>query len=407
MSEKCHRRQAWIESALPGCYGDGMEFEFATAGRIVFGAGAARRLGSEAAALGRRALVLTGARPERSAELLGQLDQHHVMRTLFQVAGEPTTEVVAAGIERARGCGCDLVIGIGGGSVIDAGKAIAAMLTNGEDLMEYLEVIGKGRPLARPAAPFIAVPTTAGTGAEVTRNAVLGSPPHRIKVSLRSPFMLPRLALVDPELTYSMPPALTAATGFDALTQLLEAFVSRHANPLTDGVCREGLRRAGRSLAAAVADGSDRRAREEMCIASLFGGLALANARLGAVHGIAGPFGGMFPAPHGAVCGRLLPVVMAANIAALKARDPGSALRMRFDEAARLLSGSESSRADDGVAWIRRLSEQFALPPLAAYGFTAQHMGELVAKSLAGRNMRGNPVDLTAAELESLLDQAR
>jgi alcohol dehydrogenase class IV len=384
-----------------------MEFEFATAGRIVFGAGVAGRIGSEVAAQGRRALVLTGARPERVAELRRILDHHHVTQTLFQVVGEPTTDLVAAGIDCARDFGCNVVVGMGGGSVIDAGKAIAAMLANGGDLMEHLEVIGKARPLAHPSAPFIAVPTTAGTGAEVTRNAVLGSPAHRIKVSLRSAFMLPRLALVDPELTYSMPPALTAATGLDALTQLLEAFVSRQANPLTDGICREGLRRAGRSLAAAFADGADHRARADMCVASLFGGLALANARLGAVHGIAGPFGGMFPAPHGAVCGRLLPVVMAVNIAALKARDPGSALRMRFDEAARLLSGSESSRADDGVAWIRRLSEQFALPPLAAYGFTAQHMGELVAKSLAGRNMRGNPVDLTAAELESLLDQAR
>ncbi len=384
-----------------------MEFEFATAGRIVFGAGAARRIGGEVAALGRRALVLTGAQPERCAELRLQLEHHHVMHTLFQVSGEPTTTLVEAGIDRARDFGCNVVVGIGGGSVIDAGKTIAAMLANGGDLMEHLEVIGKARPLARPSAPFIAVPTTAGTGAEVTRNAVIGSPAHRIKVSLRSPFMLPHLALVDPELTYSMPPALTAATGFDALTQLLEAFVSRQANPLTDGICREGLRRAGRSLAAAVADGTDRRAREDMCIASLFGGLALANARLGAVHGIAGPFGGMFSAPHGAVCGRLLPFVMAANIAALKMRDPGSPGRERFDEAARLLSGSDSSRADDGIDWVLALSTRWALPPLSAYGFSRKHMPEVVAKSLAASSMRGNPVDLTAAEVESVLDQAR
>jgi alcohol dehydrogenase class IV len=384
-----------------------MEFEFATAGRIVFGAGAARRIGTEVAALGRRALVVTGARLECSAELRRRLEQHHVMHTLFQVSGEPTTDTVKAGVEHAGDFGCNVVVGMGGGSVIDTGKAIAAMLANGGDLMEHLEVIGRARPLAHPSAPFVAVPTTAGTGAEVTRNAVIGSPAHRIKVSLRSPFMLPRLALVDPELTYSMPPALTAATGFDALTQLLEAFVGRYANPLTDGICREGLRRAGRSLAAAVADGTDHPAREEMCVASLCGGLALANARLGAVHGIAGPFGGMFPAPHGAVCGRLLPFVMAANIAALRARSPVSPGCQRFDEAARLLSGNGAARADDGIAWVQGLSERLRLPPLSVYGFSRAHLSEIVAKSLAASSMRGNPIDLTAAEVESVLDQAR
>lgn len=384
-----------------------MEFEFATAGRIVFGPGVARRIGGEAAALGRRALVMTGARSERSAELRRYLDDHHVMHTLFAVEGEPTTELVEEGIARARDFGCNVVVGIGGGSVIDAGKAIAAMIANGGDLMEHLEVIGKARPLALPAAPYIAVPTTAGTGAEVTRNAVLSSAAHRIKVSLRSPFMLPRLALVDPELTYSMPPALTAATGFDALTQLLEAFVSRDATPLTDGICREGLRRAGRALAAAVADGTDRQAREEMCIASLFGGLALANARLGAVHGIAGPFGGMFPAPHGAVCGRLLPVVAAANITALRKRAPGSPALVRYQEAAGILTGNTRAEPEAGAEYLRALCARLALPPLSTYGFSPQQISEVVAKSLSSSSMRGNPVELTAAELKSVLDQAR
>jgi alcohol dehydrogenase class IV len=250
------------------------------------------------------------------------------------------------------------------------------------------------------------VPTTAGTGAEVTRNAVLRSPAHRIKVSLRSPFMLPRLALVDPELTYSMPPALTAATGFDALTQLLEAFVSRDATPLTDGICREGLRRGGRSLAAAVADGADRQAREEMCIASLFGGLALANARLGAVHGIAGPFGGMFPAPHGAVCGRLLPLVAAANISALRQRAPGSPALVRYQEAAGVLTGNSRAEPEDGAEWLQALCTRLAIPPLSAYGFSAQSMGLLIERARHASSMRGNPVDLTAHELEHVLLKA-
>ena len=200
---------------------------------------------------------------------------------------------------------------------------MAALLTNEGDLSDYLEVVGKGRPLQNPAAPCIAVPTTAGTGAEVTYNAVLGVPDQHVKVSMRSPLMLPRWAIVDPLLTHSMPPELTASTGLDALTQLIEAFVSNKANPLTDGVCREGLQRAGRSLRRAFEDGSDAEAREDMSLASLFSGMALANAKLGAVHGFAGPLGGMTDAPHGVICGKLLPYVMQANVRALQDRAAG------------------------------------------------------------------------------------
>jgi alcohol dehydrogenase class IV len=272
--------------------------------------------------------------------------------------------------------------------------------------MDYLEVIGAGRPLERLPAPYIAVPTTAGTGSEVTRNAVLESPSHRVKVSLRSPFMLPRLALVDPELTYSMSPALTAATGLDALVQLLEAFVSRKANPLTDGICREGLRHAARSLSAAFRDGADHRARQDMSMASLCGGLALANAGLGAVHGIAGPFGGMFKAPHGAVCGRLLPFVAAGNIAALRKRAPGSQAIARYQEAAEILTTKPGAAAEDGAAWLRSLCSELQVPALAAYGFTADHGTDLIARSLRSSSMGGNPVDLTEAELHAILRQA-
>ncbi len=251
-----------------------MQFEFATAARVVFGSGTAEAIGREAAALGRRAFVLTGAGPERALPLLRRLENHHVAHARFPVGREPTTDLVAVAAREAARFGCDLVIGIGGGSVLDAAKAVAALLANGGDLMQYLEVIGEGLPLQRPSVPCIAIPTTAGTGSEVTRNAVLEAPGHPIKVSLRSAFMLPRLALVDPELTCSMPPALTAATGLDALTQLLEAFVSRSANPLTDAVCREGLWRVGRSLERAFANGEDRQAREDMALASLCGGSA-------------------------------------------------------------------------------------------------------------------------------------
>ncbi len=243
----------------------------------------------------------------------------------------------------------DLVVGMGGGSVIDAAKAIAALLTNPGDPLDYLEVIGRGLPLANACAPMMAIPTTAGTGAEVTRNAVLASPAHRVKVSLRSASMLPDVAIVDPELTLSMPPAVTAATGLDALTQCLEPFVSHLATPLTDGFCREGLARAARSLRRAYHHGSDVAARRDMALASLCGGLALANAKLGAVHGFAGPIGGMFDAPHGAVCARLLPLVMTANVRALEERSPNSPALVRYAEVAKIVTGDADASIADGV----------------------------------------------------------
>lgn len=193
-------------------------------------------------------------------------------------------------------------------------------MANGGDPLDYAEVIGHGRPLERRSLPLIAIPTTAGTGAEVTRNAVIGSPEHRVKVSLRSPLMLPEVAIVDPELTRDLPPALTASTGLDALTQLIEPLVSCRTNPLTDALCRSGIQRAARSLRRAVEHGEDLVAREDMSLASLFSGLALANAALGAVHGLTGPLGGMFEASHGALCASLLPAVMEANVRALRHR---------------------------------------------------------------------------------------
>jgi len=227
-----------------------MRFEFATATRIIFGPGALQNVAPLAADFGRRAFVVTGRTGERAGPLLEQLTQQQMTPVTFNVAAEPTTTLALAGVQQARAAGCDMVIGLGGGSVLDAGKAIAALLTNTGDLFDYLEVIGRGQPLARPPAPYIAIPTTAGTGTEVTRNAVLASTEHQVKVSLRSPLMLPRLAVVDPELTYSMPPAITASTGLDALTQVMEPYVSNQANPLTDALCREGMQRAPARCAA-------------------------------------------------------------------------------------------------------------------------------------------------------------
>jgi alcohol dehydrogenase class IV len=383
-----------------------MRFEFATANRILFGPGVLRQTGPLAAEMGRRALVLTGWKTDRTGMLIDQLSAHGVEAITLLVTGEPTTELVQIGAERARVENCDIIIGFGGGSAVDTGKAVAALLTNGGEPLDYLEVIGKGKPLTKPSAPNIAIPTTAGTGAEVTRNAVLASPEHRVKVSLRSPHMLPRVALVDPELTHSLPPAVTASTGMDALTQLIEPFVSVKANPMTDAFCREGIRRAARSLRVAYEHGDDAAAREDMALASLLGGLALANAGLGAVHGFAGPVGGMFPAPHGAVCARLLPPVMAVNVRALRERQPDSAALRRYDEVARMLTGNSAATAADGVAWVQALYEALQIPALSSYGITAGDLPVLVEKSAMASSMQANPIKLTPEEMREMLEQA-
>jgi alcohol dehydrogenase class IV len=383
-----------------------MRFEFATATRIIFGHGTVKETGLIAAKMGRRAFVVTGRSVERAQPILGLLEDGGMAVTPFSITAEPTTQIALAAAEEARRQMCDMVIGIGGGSVLDTGKVVAALLTNSGQLMDYLEVIGKGQPLKQKSAPFIAIPTTAGTGTEVTSNSVLDSPDHRVKVSMRSPYMLPALALIDPELTYSMPGRTTAATGLDAFTQLLEAFVSVHANPLTDGICREGLQRAARSLKRAYLDGEDIAARRDMSLASLFGGLALANAKLGAVHGFAGPLGGMYHAAHGALCAALLPFVMAANIKALHSRTPDSPALDRYDQAARLITGIPTARAADGIAWVRDLYHQLEVKPLAMQGIDVKDFTDIVAQASRASSMRGNPIELTDDELLEILHEA-
>jgi alcohol dehydrogenase class IV len=383
-----------------------MRFEFATAGRILFGPDSLREVPQAAKEMGRRALLVTGRSAERSASLMAELEAAGVSSHRFAVDGEPTVDLICRGVQQAREERCDLVIGFGGGSVIDAAKAIAALLANGGDLLDYLEVIGKGKALSRPSAPWIAIPTTAGTGTEVTRNAVLASPEHRVKVSLRSPLMLARLAVVDPNLTVSLPPAITASTGLDALTQVIEPYVSVRSNPLTDGFCQEGMGRVSRSLRRAYLNGGDVAARTDMAVASLMGGLALANAGLGVVHGFAAPLGGMFPAPHGAVCAALLPHGMEANIRALRARAPASEALRRYSTIAQILTQKPDATAEDGVQWVKELCRDLGIPPLRSYGIDRSHLQVLVEKASRASSMKGNPLPLTPDELGEVLTRA-
>lgn len=355
-----------------------MQFEFATATRIVFGRGAAKSVDSVAASFGQRAFFVTGGRAERSC---------------FRVTGEPTLDTVRNGVRAFHDAGADVVVAIGGGSVLDAGKAIAALATNPGDPLDYLEVVGKSQPITRVPAPMIAVPTTAGTGTEVTRNAVLGAPEHRVKASLRSPLLLPRVAIVDPEMTLNLPAHITAYTGMDALTQCIEPYVSARANALTDLYCLEGIRRAALSLPTAYRDPSNIEARTDMAFASLLGGLSLANAGLGVVHGFAAPIGGMFDAPHGAVCAAILPHGIAANVRALEERAPQHPALERYRRVQEMVD-------------VPALCRDLDIPPLAQYGITEAHVPEIAAKAANASSMKANPIVLTAEELEQVLARA-
>ena len=373
-----------------------MRFEFATAGRIVFGPGSVRELPAIAAAYGRRAFVVTGKDRIRRAGIIADLEAAGLNCTIFGVAGEPTIDLVRRGALSVKAAGCEFVIAVGGGSAIDAGKAIAALAANPGDVLDYLEIVGRGSALTNPPIPFIAVPTTAGTGSEVTRNAVLGSPEHRVKASLRSPLMLPRVALIDPELTSGLPRHIAASTGLDALTQLIEPYVSNRANPMTDALCLDGLRHAARTLPRLGSPES----RAGMSYASLLGGLALANAGLGVVHGFAAPIGGMFDLPHGEVCAAILPHGMRMNLKALRERAPESPAIDRYREIAVILTGDPGATAEDGCQWVWELVRSLNIPGIGSYN------DEVIDKAARANSMKANPIVLNREELAAILKAA-
>ena len=382
-----------------------MRFEFATATRILFGPGAVQELPNIARQFGARALLVAGPNRERVGPILSALETAGVETSNLIIDSEPTLAVVREGVHLARD-GCDFILGFGGGSAIDTAKAVAALTTNSGEPLDYLEVIGKGHALENPPLPFIAIPTTAGTGAEVTRNAVLGSPEHGIKASLRSPLLLAKVAVVDPDLTLNLPPRLTASTGLDALTQLIEPYVSKRANPMADVFCREGMQRVSRCLVPVFSDGENRAARESMSFASLLGGLALANAGLGVIHGFAGVLGGMLGAPHGALCAALLPHGIAINIRALRKRTPEHVALQKYSEVARILMGDSEAEAEDSTLWVSALCDQLRVAPLRSHGLKHSQIPELVEKTEKASSTKANPIALTSEELTEIAERA-
>ena len=379
-------------------------FGFATATEILFGRGQALAAPARVATMGRRVLLVGGANPARGDRLADGLVEAGCTLARFAVPREPDMALVEAGVTLARAEAVEVVVALGGGAVIDAGKAIAALVPAPRPMLTYLEVVGDGRPLDAAPLPFVALPSTAGTGAEVTRNAVIGVPEAARKVSLRDPRMLPRLAIVDPALTDGCPRGVTLASGLDAITQVIEPYVCTRANPLTDALCRDAIPRGLAALPRLMA-GEDREARDEMAWVSLCGGLALANAGLGAVHGLAGPLGGLTGAAHGAICGALLPHVLAANRAAVS--DP--ALAARLDQVGDWIGrafGVAGAPVDHAAALLAAWSRQAGLPGFTALGIGAGAQAAAAEAAATSSSMKANPAALDAAALRAVMAAA-
>ncbi len=381
-------------------------FEFATASRIIFGKNALDQALPALKTLGNKALVVLGLGEQWSAPLLQKIEDQGIQTIACRAKGEPTLATVQTAVHLAHSQQVDMVISIGGGSALDTGKAVAVLLTNPGEITDYLEIVGKNQPLTRPGKPFIAIPTTSGTGSEVTKNAVIEIPEKRIKVSLRSPLMLACMAIVDPVLTLSLSPSATAASGLDALTQVIEPFLSSKGNPLADSLCREGIQRAGRSLRTACLEGDNHQAREDMALTSLFGGLALANAGLGAVHGFAAPIGGMFHVPHGVICGRLLPAVMEVNFKHAMTHPNHETLLQKFHEIASLLCGQASATPQQAIQWIEESVNLFGIPRLKELGINRHDFHSILEKAGQANSMKANPILLSAEEMTEILEKA-
>ena len=374
-----------------------MKFELLLPGMTYFGNGEIARIGSLAVSLGRRALLVTGwgslEGSGRFNGILRNFEAHGVSVERFRLEREPSVAEVTAAATMARSSKCDMVVSVGGGSAIDLGKAAAMMARNSGNIRDYLEGVGKGMVMAFPPLPIVAVPTTAGTGSEATRNAVIGSAKDGFKKSLRDIRLMPRMALVDPELTSSCPSDVTAATGMDALTQLLEALTSRNATTPISALALSGLSHAARGLPRAVAKGDDLDARRCMSYAAYLSGVALSHAGLGAVHALASPLGGLFGVPHTIACAILLPVVTKANLSGLET-GRGTA------------TGLESyRRAGEAMGEsIVDFCAHFHFPRLSAYNITPEDLEKIVDGASPG-SLKTNPVELTRSELVGILHE--
>jgi alcohol dehydrogenase class IV len=383
-----------------------VRFDLAVPGDIRFGAGRVSEVPGALADLGAsRVLVVTGRTTSRADAIRSALNEANISSVVFGVTSEPSIERVRAAVDLLLETGCDAVLGFGGGSPLDVAKAVAVLATSGTDPLEHLEVIGAGRPIERPGLPCVAVPTTAGTGSEVTRNSVLSG--SGVKASLRSPLLLPKVALVDPDLLVGVPKPTIAASGMDALSQLIEPLLSQRANPFTDALAREGIRRSARSLRRAYDEGmEDPGVREDLGMASLFSGICLANSGLGAVHGLAAAAGARLSAPHGAVCAAVLAAAIDVNLRALRDRAPDHQAVQRITEVATLFTGRPDATAEDAIFWLQELTAVLSIPGLASYGLAEAEIDAVVAAAQKASSMRGNPIELGDQEVSEIVTRS-
>lgn len=389
-------------------------FSIARLPRIEFGSGVIARLPSLAAGFGKRVLLVTGAASLKASPAWPVIERGlrdaGVQWQTFTVSGEPSPQRVDDAVAQFREQNFDVVAGIGGGSVLDAAKAIAGLLRTGDSVMDYLEGVGPEKPYQGPAVPFIAVPTTAGTGSEATKNAVLSvAGKQGFKKSFRDDQLVPEYALVDPDMLASCPPALIAADGMDALTQLLESYVSLRANPFTDALAWSGMEAARDSLLPLYEGSGDQSAaRAGMAYAALLSGITLAQTGLGSVHGLASPLGAFFPIPHGVVCGTLVGAATRVNIDAMLGREPANPALDKYAEVAALLCRRTFARREHAwehlVALLDEWTRRLALPTLDAFGISAGDFGHIVAHS-RGSSMKTNPIVLEDAEIAAVLAQ--
>jgi alcohol dehydrogenase class IV len=383
-----------------------VRFDLAVPADVRFGAGRVSEVPGALAGLGAsRVLVITGRTTSRADAIRSALGEAGISSIAFGVATEPSIERVRAALALVADAGCDAVLGFGGGSAIDVAKAAAVLATSGTDPLEHLEVSGAGRPIEMPGLPCVAVPTTAGTGSEVTRNSVLSG--GGVKASLRSPLMLPKVAVVDPDLLVGLPSTTIAASGMDALSQLIEPLLSQRANPFSDALARDGIGRSARSLRRAHAEGmEDAAVREDLALASLFGGMCLANSGLGAVHGIAAAAGARLSAPHGAVCAAVLAPAMEVNLQALRGRAPEHPALRRMAEVATLLTGQPDATPENGIVWLQELTAALSIPGLASYRLSEDEIPAVVTATQNASSMRGNPIVLSDAEVTEIVTRS-
>jgi alcohol dehydrogenase class IV len=379
------------------------QFDFSTANRIRFGPGSLNELPEMIKNYGRKIAIVRPSHQSAFLQMEKLIDKNIFQYDSIFVDAEPNLQGVMAAIDQAIRNRYDFVIGIGGGSVMDTAKVIATMLTNAGDLMDYLEVVGKGLPLKNRCAPLIAIPTTSGTGSEVTRNAVIDIPGKNLKVSMRSPLMLPWISIVDPLLTLSVPPDVTAYTGMDAFIQVIEPYVCVKANYMTDRFCEDGIKRAANNLLQVYRNGSDQEARCEMSLVSLFGGLSLANAGVGAIHAFASVIGSTYHVPHGAACACFLPSVVQVNIAALQERNPGSISIKKYANIVRWITKNEKATFEDGIEWFNTLCHSLNIPRLRDYQIKKTDFNDILQVAKKTSSMKANPIDLLDEELMNML----